>query len=93
MKSHLYGAIAALSLIAMPVLAETTTPQSNTVSAQGSGTGVHGQPGGKNGPTLSHDGNSSLQQTNPTTAQQDTKGVQGKPGSKSGPAVTPPSKN
>jgi len=92
MKTHLYGAIATLSLIATPVLAETTPPNSNTLSSQGSGAGVHGQPGGKNGPALSHDGNSGIQQTNPTTALQDTKGVQGKPGSKSGPAVTPPSK-
>jgi hypothetical protein len=93
MKSHLFGAIAALSLIAAPVLAETTVPQSNTMSSQGSGPGVYGQPGGKNGPTLSHDGNSIHPQTNPTTAQQDTTGVQGKPGSKSGPAIMPPSRN
>jgi hypothetical protein len=93
MKSHLYGAIAALSLIATPVLAETTVPQSNTMSSPGSGTGVHGQPGGKNGPAMPHNGNLRPQQTNPTTAQQDTKGVQGKPGSKSGPAIMPPSRN
>jgi hypothetical protein len=93
MKSHLFGAIAALSLIATPVLADTNTPQSNTMNSQSSGAGVHGQPGGKNGPTLSSDGTSSLNQTNSTTAQQDTKGVQGLPGSKSGPAVTPPSKH
>jgi hypothetical protein len=87
MNTHLFGAIAALTLIATPVFAAT---QSDT--SQGSGAGIHGQPGGKNGPALSPDGKSSPQQTNPTTAQQDTKGVQGMPGSKSGPAVMPPSK-
>jgi hypothetical protein len=88
MNTHLFGAIAALTLIATPVLAAT----SDTPASQGSGAGIHGQPGGKNGPALSPDGTSSLQQTNPTTAQQDTKGVQGMPGSKSGPAIMPPSK-
>lgn len=92
MNSHVYGVIAALALIATPVIAETTMPQSNAMSTQGSGAGIHGQPGGKNGPALSRDGSSGLQ-PNPTTAQQDTKGVQGMPGSKSGPAVKPPSKN
>jgi hypothetical protein len=92
MSTQLFGAIAALTLIATPVLAATSTPQSDTPASQGSGAGIHGQPGGKNGPALSPDGSSSLQQTNPTTAQQDTKGVQGMPGSKSGPAVMPPSK-
>ena len=87
MSTYLFGAFAALMLIAVPVVAETTTPTS-----QGSGAGVPGQPGGSNGPALSRDGTSSPSQPNATTAQQDTKGIQGKPGSKSGPAVMPPSK-
>jgi len=92
MVTRILGAIATSLLIAIPVLADTTTPQSNATNSQGSGAGIHGQPGGKNGPALSAGGTSSDQQTNPTTAQQDTKGIQGLPGSKSGPAVMPPPK-
>ena len=92
MVPRLLNAIFASVLIAVPVLADNPTPQSNATNSQGSGAGIHGQPGGKNGPALSAAGTSSDQQTNPTTAQQDTKGIQGMPGSKSGPAVMPPSK-
>lgn len=88
MRAKLASAIAAVLLFVTPALAQMTQ-QPNSMS---SGAGIHGQPGGKNGPATLNDGNTSTHQSNPTTAQQDTKGIQGKPGSKSGAAVTPPSK-
>lgn len=87
MRAKLSSAIAMVLLFVTPALAQVAQQPSMS-----SGAGIHGQPGGKNGPAMLNDGNTSTQQSNPTTAQQDTKGIQGKPGSKSGAAVTPPSK-
>ena len=35
MRTHLYGAIAIAAMIATPVIAQTTTPTSNTMSTPG----------------------------------------------------------
>jgi hypothetical protein len=53
MKAHLAAAIAGLAMITMPVLSQTTTPTSNTLSKPG-------PVAGKNGEILSHDGSASL---------------------------------
>lgn len=53
MKSHLSGVCAILTMIAVPALAQTTTPTSNTMSNPGAGAAGGSQ-------TLSHDGSSSL---------------------------------
>jgi hypothetical protein len=87
----LLQAAAVLALIAPPAFAaeNTTTPSNNVPSAQNSGAGIAGQPGGKNGPaTTGHVANSD--QTNPTTRLRDTSKIPGKAGGKSGPAVMPP---
>lgn len=87
MKAHVAAALAMLIVSTLPALAQTTSTQPS--NGQNSGTGIAGQPGGKNGPAAKSD---ATNQTNPTTRQQDSSKVQGKPGSKSGPAVTPPPK-
>jgi opacity protein-like surface antigen len=82
-----------LALIASPALAaqNTTTPSNNAPSAQNSGAGISGQPGGKDGPASTMQGGASnSNQTNPTTRLQDTSKIPGKAGGKSGPAVMPP---
>jgi hypothetical protein len=50
-----------LALGSFPVLAapNTTFPNDNVPSAQNSGAGIGGQPGGKNGPATSAQGSSS----------------------------------
>lgn len=53
MKSYLSGILATMAMVALPALAQTTTPTSNTLSNPGTGTTQSGQ-------TLSHDGSSSL---------------------------------
>ena len=53
MRSHLCGAIAIAAVIATPTMAETTTPNSSTMSTPGPGAG-------RGAPTLSHDGSASL---------------------------------
>ena len=87
-------ATALLALIASPALAlaqNTTTPSNNGPSAQNSGAGISGQPGGKNGPAANAQGQvANSDQTNSTTRLQDTSKIPGKAGSKSGPAVMPP---
>jgi hypothetical protein len=50
-------------------------------SAQNSGTGVSGAPGGKNGPPA----NATTTGSNQAVQQQDSSGVKGLPGNKSGP--------
>lgn len=50
-------------------------------SAQNSGTGVSGAPGGKNGPPAS----SATTGSNQSVQQQDSSGIKGLPGNKSGP--------
>jgi hypothetical protein len=60
MKAHLVAAIAGLAMITMPVLSQTTTPTSTTLSKPG-------PVAGRNGETLSHDGSANL--TNPQAAE------------------------
>lgn len=57
MRSHLYGAIAIAATIAIPAMAQTTSPTSNTMSTQRPGAGTSTQ-------TLSHDGSASLTNSN-----------------------------
>jgi membrane protein implicated in regulation of membrane protease activity len=85
MKALVAAALAILAFSVLPAMAQTTSTQPS--NGQNSGTGIAGQPGGKNGPAAKSHAND---QTNPTTREQDSSKVQGKPGSKSGPAVTPP---
>ena len=51
MKALMAAAIGIAAMISMPVMAQTTTPTSNTLS---------NPTGGKGGQTLSHDGSASL---------------------------------
>ena len=92
---NLLPAAAMLVMIASPAFAENTGPSpNNSPSAQSSGVGITGQPGGKNGPVARPQGQSaSTDQTNQTTRLQDPSGIPGKPGSKSGPPVMPPSRS
>ena len=54
MRTHLAAALAGLAMIiTVPVMSQTTTPTSNTMSKPG-------PVAGKNGETLSHDGSASL---------------------------------
>jgi hypothetical protein len=84
------GLALALALSVAPAFAQTTKPDvSNAPSAQNSGAGIPGQPGGKSGPAAPR-GNTvgagtSANPQNPTVQQQDTSKIQGKPGNKSGP--------
>lgn len=92
--SKLIAIAAALAFVSTPALAQTsygTTPETTTPpSANNSGTGIAGQPGGKNGPAAkSTTGSASEQNTH--TQQQDSSKIPGKAGGKSGPAVRKPS--
>jgi hypothetical protein len=81
-------------MLASPAMAQA--PANSTVktpSAQNSGAGIPGQPGGKNGPAVGKDQAATSQQTNPATSLQDTAKIPGKPGGKSGSAVMPPAKS
>ena len=84
----------ALALSASVAFAQTTNPSvSAAPSAQSSGVGIAGQPGGKNGPTAKPGdtvGSSNGMQQNTTVQQQDTSKVKGLPGNKSGPAAERP---
>jgi hypothetical protein len=83
--------VAVLALIASPALADTAA-HSNVPSAQNSGAGIPGKPGGKSGPAVAPQGRTAnSDQTNPATRLQDAGKIPGKPGGKSGPAVMPPS--
>jgi hypothetical protein len=86
------GVTLALVLSASAALAQTQTTKpdvSSAPSAQNSGAGIAGYPGGKSGPSAKQGGTvgSSTNATtqNPTVQQQDTSKVQGLPGNKSGP--------
>jgi hypothetical protein len=67
--------------------AQTTKPDvSSAPSAQNSGAGIAGQPGGKNGPAVRHGEivGSGANQRNPTVQQQDGSKVKGLSGNKNG---------
>jgi hypothetical protein len=84
---------AMLALIVSPALAiqSTAQPSHNVPSAQNSGAGIAGQPGGKNGPAANSRGQvASSDQTHSTTHLQDTAKIPGKAGGTSGPAVIRP---
>jgi hypothetical protein len=88
----LFHAAALLALLTSPALAAQDTPTLNGPSAQNSGAGISGQPGGKNGPAT--DGRGQVRnsdQTNSARRLQDSAKIPGKAGGKSGPAVMPPS--
>jgi hypothetical protein len=79
---------------ALPALAQTTSPNASTPSAQNSGTGIQGQPGNKSGPPAQRGtttGSSSDSQNNEAVRQQDASKVKGLPGNKSGPPAKRPS--
>jgi hypothetical protein len=86
-------AFATVLALATPALAQTKPDVSAAPSAQGSGTGIAGQPGNKNGPAAKPGdtvGSSGATQQNPTVQQQDTSNIKGLPGNKSGPAAKQP---
>jgi hypothetical protein len=70
-------------------LAQSAKPDVSTApSAQNSGAGIPGKPGGKSGPAANSGtvgSGAAPQQENPTVRQQDPSNVQGLPGNKSGP--------
>jgi hypothetical protein len=79
-----------LALSAPAVFAQTTKPDvSAAPSAQNSGAGIAGQPGGKSGPAAPRrdtvGSGVSTNPQNPTVQQQDTSKIKGMPGNKSGP--------
>ena len=89
---RIFSLAVALALSAAPGFAQTQTTKpdvSSAPSAQNSGAGIAGQPGGKSGPSAKQTGtvgsgaNAATQ--NPTVQQQDTSKIQGLPGNKSGP--------
>ncbi len=88
MKWIVSGLALALALSA-PAMAQTSTKPdvSSAPSAQNSGAGIPGQPGGKNGPAVKRGETvgSGADQHNPTVQQQDTSKIKGMPGNKSGP--------
>jgi uncharacterized membrane protein len=88
----LLQAAALLALIASPAFAaQNTAGPDNAPSAQNSGVGIAGQPGGKNGPATNAQGQvAHSDQANSTTHLQDTAKIPGQAGGKSGPAVMPP---
>ena len=95
MTMRLLQAAVLLAAIASPALAQNNVdPRTSIPSAQNSGAGIPGQPGGKNGPAINPQGQSAgSQQANPTTRLQDASKIPGAPGGKSGPAVMPPSRS
>ena len=82
----------ALALSGSVAFAQTTRPDAAaTPSVQNSGTGIAGQPGGKNGPVAKPaDTVGASGGANSTVQQQDSSNVKGLPGNKSGPAVKKP---
>jgi hypothetical protein len=90
--SKLIAIAAALAFVSAPVLAQNSsgTGTMTAPSANNSGTGIAGQPGGKNGPAAkSTTGSASDENTH--VQQQDSSKIPGKAGGKSGPAVRAPS--
>jgi len=90
MKTNASIIAATLSLLALPVMAQSTAPSHVAPSTQRSGTGVAGLPGGKSGPAVRAPQGQQLSddQTNPAASHQDSSAVQGKPGNKNGPTVS-----
>ena len=92
MRWMVSGVALALALSASSAMAQTTKPNvSSAPSANNSGAGIAGQPGGKNGPAVKPGSKgtvgSSASQQNTTVQQQDPSKVKGMPGNKNGPAA------
>jgi hypothetical protein len=87
-----------LTISATAAFAQTQKPDvSAAPSAQSSGAGIAGHPGGKSGqavkPGLGTVGSTAPNQQNPTVQQQDPSNIKGMPGNKSGPPAKQPSKD
>lgn len=90
MRWMVSGLALTLALSASSAIAQTTKPDvSSAPSAQNSGAGIAGQPGGKNGPAIKpgETVGSGANQQNPAVQQQDTSKIKGMPGNKNGPAA------
>ncbi len=91
-RSLTYAGVFAGLLLAVPALAQTTTPAPTTPN---SGAGIAGPAGSKNGPAAKPmAGAGGTTQDNPAVGNAtagDASKIPGKPGGKSGPAVKPPS--
>jgi hypothetical protein len=94
MRHLIYGAVAVFATIALPASAQTQNQGGSAPvtapSAQNSGTGIAGQPGGKSGPAARSSGPAAANdQDNRFAQQQDSSKIPGKPGGKSGETVKP----
>jgi hypothetical protein len=89
-------AIALSSVVLVPaaIAQHKESDVSTAPSAQNSGAGIAGQPGGESGPAAKPGtiGSSSSNQGNPAVQQQDPAKIPGLPGNKSGPPEKQPSR-
>jgi len=88
-----FAATVSLALaIAVPAVFAQSTKSDALPSANSSGAGIPGKPGGKSGASVKSGtvGSGAVTtQENPTVRQQDSSNVQGMPGNKSGPPAKP----
>ena len=89
---------AAIAIVTLPALAQTTTPpagsQITVPSGQNSGAGIPGKPGSKSGPAAKSSPEttgSDMSDHNCAVREQDPSKIPGQPGNKSGPSTSPPS--
>jgi hypothetical protein len=89
-------ALASVVLVPAAIAQHKESDVSTAPSAQNSGAGIAGQPGGKSGPAAKPgtigSGLSSSNQGNPAVQQQDPAKIPGLPGNKSGPPEKQPSR-
>jgi len=89
-----FASVASLALVlAGPAaLAQSAKPDSSAPSAQNSGAGIPGKPGGKSGASVTPGtvgSSAATKQEDPTVRQQDPANIKGAPGNKNGPPAKP----
>jgi Spy/CpxP family protein refolding chaperone len=92
MKPMVSLVAAAMVLASATAFAQGGQPNASPPSAQNSGAGIRGAPGGKSGPAADKGtvgSSATTDRQNPNVSAQDPSGTAGKPGNQSGPALKP----